>query len=48
MQTAKGVPDMHHARKGSLSLLAGAMLLASAGAFATVEPTGNILALSVN
>ncbi len=38
MQTAKGVPDMHHARKGSLSLLAGAMLLASAGAFATVEP----------
>ncbi|HEX4547613.1 mannuronan 5-epimerase AlgG [Pseudomonas sp.] len=29
---------MHHARKGSLSLLAGAMLLASAGAFATAEP----------
>ena len=38
MLTAKGVPDMNSARKGSLSLLAGAMLLASAGAFANVEP----------
>ena len=39
MQTAKGVPDMISTRIGSLSLLAGAMLLASAGAFANVEPT---------
>lgn len=38
MQTAKGVPDMISTRTGSLSLLAGAMLLASASAFATVEP----------
>jgi len=38
MQTAKGVPDMISTRTGSLSLLAGAMLLASAGAFANVEP----------
>lgn len=38
MQSAKGVPDMNSAKKGSLTLLAGAMLLASAAAFATVEP----------
>ncbi len=38
MQTAKGVPDMISTRTGSLSLLAGAMLLASASTFATVEP----------
>ena len=38
MQTAKGVPDMNSAKRGSLTLLAGAMLLASAAAFATVEP----------
>lgn len=30
MQTAKGVPDMNSAKKGSISLLAGALLLASA------------------
>ena len=38
MHTAKGVPDMNNAKKGSLTLLAGAMLLASAAAFANVEP----------
>jgi poly(beta-D-mannuronate) C5 epimerase len=38
MQTAKGVPDMNSAKKGSMTLLAGAMLLASAAAFANVEP----------
>lgn len=38
MRTAKGVPDMNSAKRGSLTLLAGAMLLASAAAFATVEP----------
>ena len=39
MHIAKGVSQMNHqARKGSISLLAGAMLLASATAFANVEP----------
>ena len=39
MHIAKGVFQMNHpARKGSISLLAGAMLLASATGFANVEP----------
>ena len=38
MQTAKGVPDMNNSKRGSLTLLAGAMLLASSAAFANVEP----------
>lgn len=38
MHIAKGVPDMNRAKKGSMTLLAGAMLLASAAAFANVEP----------
>lgn len=42
MQTAKGVPDMNSAKKGSISLLAGALLLASAAAFATVEPAKSV------
>ena len=38
MHTAKGVPQMNHqARKGSISLLAGALLLASATGFANAE-----------
>lgn len=42
MQTAKGVPDMNNAKRGSISLLAGAMLLASAAAFASVEPAAPV------
>ena len=38
MRTAKGVPDMNSPKRGSLTLLAGAMLLASSAAFANVEP----------
>ena len=39
MHTAKGVFQMNHqARQGSISLLAGALLLASAAAFASTEP----------
>ncbi|WP_371929076.1 mannuronan 5-epimerase AlgG [Pseudomonas sp. LD120] len=44
MQAAKGVPEMNGSPlnsprgQGSLSLLAGALLLASSAAFATVEP----------
>src|SRR3990167_7068124 len=38
MRTAKGVPDMNSPKRGSLTLLAGAMLLAGSAAFATAEP----------
>lgn len=38
MQAAKGVPDMNNSKRGSLTLLAGAMLLASSAGFANVEP----------
>src|SRR5471030_3081320 len=38
MRTAKGVPDMTHPKRGSITLLAGAMLLASSVAFANAEP----------
>jgi poly(beta-D-mannuronate) C5 epimerase len=42
MHIAKGVSQMNHqALKGSISLLAGAMLLASATAFANVEPVAS-------
>jgi len=38
MQTAKGVTEMNHSTlQGSLSILAGALLLASSAAFASVE-----------
>ena len=38
MQTAKGVPDMNNSKRGSLTLLALALLLASSAGFANVEP----------
>src|SRR5471032_641608 len=42
MRTAKGVPDMTHPKRGSITLLAGAMLLASSVAFANAEPTAPV------